>query len=575
MIIEILSGWRPRVRMFLKSIAKIGRMSEKAGARSVSRRMSVVPAAVCIVLSGVLFTAGCKQAYPPENFVLITLDTQRADYLSSYGATKAATPSLDGLARQGILFENCYSLIPITAPAHAAIFFSQPPYALNLYNNGQELRKSLFRRNMLPLAGLFKKRGFATAAFISLGVLHSKFGLNEGFDVYEDSFPSDRWYLTAEEINARVFPWLEAHKGDKFFLWIHYSDPHDPYAPPTSSPDLKLYQDDRLLGEYCLNKYSLYRVPVQIPSGKSRIRFDIYNAKAESQYPYPARLNELDFEPPLDQKQITTDFSWGWFLRREDKTFFCKNGATIDIVNRGKPTTREVVFRGRINLTQAANLARYGLEVEYMDGQIGKLLDKLKALRLYDKTGILAVGDHGEGLGGHKTKQGLRHFGHIHYLYGSYLRVPLILYSPSLPERGIRRSQTTTLLDVAPTITSLMRFSKLPAYRGRNLLRLKDDKDFAVFEETYRPEAAEDLFGILRGPWHLILSPANQRYELYDLSKDPAEQKNVFEEARGIQEVAVLKRAIDDFARNALKAKTPYQIDRETERMLKSLGYIR
>jgi len=537
--------------------------------------MSVVPAAVCIVLSGVLITAGCKRAHPPENFILITLDAQRADYLSSYGATHVKTPNLDGLARQGILFENCFSLIPITGPAHAAILYSQPPHALNLYNNGQEFRKSRIGRDKLPLAGLFKKRGYATAAFISLGVLHSRFALNGGFDVYGDKFPADRWYLTAEEINARVFPWLEAHKGEKFFLWIHYSDPHDPYAPPNSPSDLKLYQDDRILGDYCLNSYSRYTVPIKIPSGKSRIRFDVSNTGSEGQSPYPARLTEYHFNPALDSKTITTDFSSDWYLRYADNNFFFKNGAAIDFVNRGKPTSGELAFRGRLNLKKAGVRSRYGAEVEYMDGEIGKLIDTLKALGLFDKTGILAVGDHGEGMGERTTSAGLPHFGHIHYLYNGYLKVPLILYIPSLSERGVRRSPTATLLDVAPTIAHLMGFKNLPAYRGRDLLRIEDEKDFTVFEETYRPEAFKDLFGIRRGPWHLILSPEDRRYELFDLIKDPAEQKNVFEEARGIQEVAVLKQTVDDFARNALKVKTPYQIDRETERMLKSLGYIR
>jgi arylsulfatase A-like enzyme len=550
-------------------------MSEKAKERSVSRRMSVVPAAVCIVLSGVLITAGCKQAHPPENFILITLDAQRADYLSSYGAANVKTPNLDGLARQGILFENCFSLIPITAPAHAAIFYSQPPHALNLYNNGQEFRKSRLRQDKLPLASLFKKRGYATAAFISLGVLHSKFALNGGFDVYSDEFPADRWYLTAEEINARVFPWLEAHKGEKFFLWIHYSDPHDPYAPPNSPPDLKIYQDDRLLGAYCLNKYSLNTVPIQIPSGKSRIRFDVYNTETESQYPYPGRLTEYHFKPLPGGKTITTEFSSDWYLRYDDNNFFYKNGAAIDIVNRGRPTSGELAFRGRLNLKTAGGRIRYGAEVEYMDGEIGRLIDTLKALRLFDKTGILAVGDHGEGMGERTTSAGLPHFGHIHYLYNGYLKVPLILYSPSLPERGARRSPTATLLDVAPTIAHLMRFKNLPAYQGRNLLRLEEEKDFTVFEETYRPEAFKDLFGIRRGSWHLILSPEGRRYELFDLSRDFAEQANVFEDNKESREIAGLKQTIDEFARNILKSKGNINFDSETERMLRSLGYIR
>jgi arylsulfatase A-like enzyme len=532
------------------------------------RRPSLI--GLCVLAAALLAAAGCKKTPPPQNFILMTLDTQRADFLGCYGAADVRTPNLDFLAAQGTLFENCYSLIPVTAPSHASMFFSQPPHALKYYNNGQE-----FQRNKPPLARLFKKRDFTTAAFISLGVLKAKFALDDGFDVYEDEFPKERWYLTADEVNARVLPWLEAHRGEKFFIWIHYSDPHDPYAPPDSPPDIKVMLDGRMLGEHCLDKYSFFRVPVDIPSGKSQIRFDIANANPASVNSFDARLDAVDFEPQLDQKTVTSDFSWGWFLRREDNIFFCKSGATIDIVNRGEPVSRELVFRGRLNLSPAGTRERYGREVRFMDAEIGKLLDKLKALQLFDKTAIMAVGDHGEGLGEHVTPQGLRHFGHIHFLYRDYLKVPLILYNPSAAKRGVRKSATTTLLDVAPTITGIMGFKNLPAYQGRNLLRLKADKDFVSYQETYKPEAIWDRFGVRRGPWHLILTPEEKQYELYDLQADPAEMANVYEENKGQKAVAALRQKIDEFARGILSSKELFRIDRETEAMLKALGYVR
>ncbi|MBN2206887.1 MAG: sulfatase-like hydrolase/transferase, partial [Candidatus Aminicenantes bacterium] len=165
------------------------------------RRIAGLMVISVVILTGV----GCrKPASAPRNFILMTLDTQRADFLSAYGAAEAQTPHLDALAAQGTLFENAYSLIPITGPSHASMFFSQPPHALKFYNNGQAFQKVRFERDKVSLAGLFQKRGFSTAAFISLGVLKAKFALNEGFDVYEDEFPKDRWYLTADEVNARV-----------------------------------------------------------------------------------------------------------------------------------------------------------------------------------------------------------------------------------------------------------------------------------------------------------------------------------------------------------------------------------
>ena len=72
-----------------------------------------------------------------KNVILITLDTQRADYISAYNSSKASTPHIDYFAENGILFRNCYSPIPITAPAHAVNFYSLPPHELKAYNNGQ------------------------------------------------------------------------------------------------------------------------------------------------------------------------------------------------------------------------------------------------------------------------------------------------------------------------------------------------------------------------------------------------------------------------------------------------------
>lgn len=199
-----------------------------------------------------LVFASCSKNPQNDNFVLITLDTQRADHISAYDSSKANTPHIDSLADSGTLFKNCYSLIPITLPSHASLFFSQPPHRIKNYNNGQVILNKLKRPS---LATLFKKNGYQTAAFISLGVLKSQFGLAEDFDVYGDEFPENRWYKSAGEINSEVFNWLDGTKDQKFFAWIHYSDPHDPYCPPDMPDDFTIYLNDRPAGEYNLAKY--------------------------------------------------------------------------------------------------------------------------------------------------------------------------------------------------------------------------------------------------------------------------------------------------------------------------------
>ncbi|MBS3818909.1 sulfatase-like hydrolase/transferase, partial [bacterium] len=106
-----------------------------------------------------------------HNFILITLDTQRADHISAYNPSHASTPHIDSLAQKGVLFENCFSLIPITLPSHASIFFSLPPHEIKNYNNGQPIKEN---RDEPSLVQLLKKNGFHTGAFVSLGVLKSK-----------------------------------------------------------------------------------------------------------------------------------------------------------------------------------------------------------------------------------------------------------------------------------------------------------------------------------------------------------------------------------------------------------------
>jgi arylsulfatase A-like enzyme len=514
----------------------------------------------------------CQKNKPPTNFILITLDTQRADYVSAYSRSHASTPNIDFLARQGTLFENCYSLIPITLPSHASILYSLTPHDLKIYNNGQIQKK---KKGTLSLVTLFKKRGFKTGAFVSLGVLTSNYGLDESFDDYQDDFPGDRWYLTAEEINQRVFPWIEKNKDQRFFLWIHYSDPHDPYAPPGMPPDLKLYLNDQLVGEYSLDKYTTLEANLNLNKGKNQLRFEIRNNAIKNPDRFKARLDRLEFTPLRDQKELKTDFSWGWFIRREDGVFFCKNSATLDIYNNSVPHPINLTFQGRLVVTQKTSRELYKKEVEYMDKEIGKLWEKLKEFKLINKSAICIVGDHGEGLGEYTTSSGINHFGHIHYLYNVYMKVPLILYNPFSSKKGVREKKIVTLLDIAPTVANILGIKELPPYQGRDILRLDRNERLTFFEETYRPEAVRNRFGVLDYPWHLIFTPEENRYELFDLKHDPQEWENIFPENGTLKEVIGLKQKLDSFAREVLKTKEDAKLDKKTEKMLKTLGYIR
>jgi len=534
-------------------------------------------AAAALLLVGVsILAAGCHKKPAPRNFILITLDTQRADHISAYDTTYVRTPHIDSLARLGTVFKNCYSQIPITLPSHASLFFSEVPHSLKSYNNGQPI---LPRKSRPPLAVLFKKNGFRTAAFVSMGILEAQFGLNDGFDTYDDQFRPDRWYLTAEEINAKALPWLEKNARDPFFLWIHYSDPHDPYALPSSPPDTKVYFNGRLLGDdFCMNRYIAYTVEVMLEKGTNEFVFEVDNPYWGNQDNFKARLDKIKFtaSPEITDKDIV--FAKGWLHRPSDDVYFFRKRGHLQIINRGERRPLKMLFRGKLVIPVDEMKIRYGREVEYMDGQIGRLWQKMKGLRLFENTAVLIAGDHGEGLGEYLSSTNDRHVGHIHFLYNVYMKVPLIIYTPPPKPQPPARAESVSLLDIAPTITGIMGFRRPDFYQGRDLLLLKKDAPLTLFQETFRPEAVKDKFGILLAPWHLILTPADNRYELFNLDQDPAELNDIFALSSLPPAVARLKKALEEFARGVLSRKqkeTTAPVTDRTEEMLKSLGYVK
>ena len=173
------------------------------------------------------------------NVVVITIDTLRADHLGVYGDKNIQTPSIDQLARSGARFANAYTPIPITLPAHTAIFTGSYPMATGMHDfSGNKLSPTI-----PTLATVLSKNGYQTAAFIGAAVLDSRFGLNQGFETYFDHFDFNRLDETnldqaerrGDLVMDEALGWLKqrpAHSGQPFFLWVHLYDPHYPYTPP-------------------------------------------------------------------------------------------------------------------------------------------------------------------------------------------------------------------------------------------------------------------------------------------------------------------------------------------------------
>jgi arylsulfatase A-like enzyme/Tfp pilus assembly protein PilF len=178
----------------------------------------------------------CTRAEPKHpNVLLITLDTFRADHVGAYGRNRGTTPAIDALAAGGARFQNAISSVPLTLPSHATILSGTLPPHHGLRNNGA----GAFPADRATLATLLASKGYRTAAFTGAFVLDHRFGLNRGFDVYDDEIPRDPAlgdHLEAERrgdaVVDRALAWLAHDDPRPFFAWVHLYDAHFPYTPP-------------------------------------------------------------------------------------------------------------------------------------------------------------------------------------------------------------------------------------------------------------------------------------------------------------------------------------------------------
>ena len=212
-------------------------MKKLRAARFLFAAIIIIVAALVLyfgVVRSKLSRAGRVVRNPQANVLLITLDTTRPDRLGAYGYPRAVTPEIDGLAAAGALFENAYSPVPMTLPAHASILTGTTPLYHGIHLNG----KRVLAPEAVTLAKVLKPAGFATAAFVSSFVLDSRFGLAQEFDYYGDRMGDVAKVknLDSERRAADTFrdfeSWMDRRPAGKFFAWVHFYDPHYPYDPP-------------------------------------------------------------------------------------------------------------------------------------------------------------------------------------------------------------------------------------------------------------------------------------------------------------------------------------------------------
>ncbi len=433
-----------------------------------------------------------KEDLKINNVVLIIACSLRADHLSCYGYERKTSPNIDKLAKEGILFKNCFSQAPFTAHSVPSIMTSKYPRKLF----GVDHDYVIIPDHAKTIAEFFREAGFYTMGFMANPWISKPFNFDQGFDYFYDTSELLKNYTTekdrlanrvwGKELTNKIGEQLKGLK-DNFFLQILFIDNHDPYESH--------------------------------PPFRGKFSFDKQN---------------------------------------------------IQMVN------------------------RYDETILNLDYYIGKLVETLRTLNLLDNTLIIFTSDHGDGFGKfHKYDRS-----HAYFLYNTVIKIPLIIYSPSLHLAGVTINNYVTPMDILPTVLDLIgiqyaqkdfdgvsqtaAFSKVPP---------SDTSKRLIFSET---NFMNNKSGMIRSciminqRWKLIhnyqTSLRKQKlsvYELYDLTTDPNEKNNLANEKQEVVNELVL--LLEDWQKNNTlspakdKINQAYSIENippELEMQLKALGYL-
>ncbi len=196
----------------------------------------LVPALANLVAAMLLAACGSQQ---PMNVFLITMDTTRADRLGCYGNDAIETPHIDALAAAGTLYENAFTVVPVTLPSHTSMLTGTYP----VFHGVRENAGFYVPEELETLAEILGDQGYDTAAFVGSFPLDSQTGIDQGFDLYDDNYPSRldrhprlrRFFdeRPASDVARPAMAWLDQGRNAPFFLWTHFFDPHHPLQPPS------------------------------------------------------------------------------------------------------------------------------------------------------------------------------------------------------------------------------------------------------------------------------------------------------------------------------------------------------
>ena len=481
--------------------------------RSAALALFVLPG-----IWGTMCSAASKGA--PCNIVLITIDTLRADHLSCYGYYRKTSPNIDRLAKKGIVCRNVYAPSSWTVPSMASLFTSVYPinhgviHGIGYQQNKTRYTQEIFSPDLTTLAEALQEQGYTTFGVASNSHLSEKFGFTRGFD-YFTSLP----FLPAPAVNAAVYAWEDTiKKAGKYFLWIHYFDPHAPYTAQ----------------QPWINDYAL--------QAHTEVLLDLHNRSA------------------AELANLLLDFQKGELAAE-----------MVPLRSGIEKLMRD--FKDTTISPEDHSLALYDSEISYVDSTIGTLMERFN---FSDDTLIIITSDHGEEFLEHGET------GHGRNLYQQTIHVPLIVKMPHGQEGMILNQPISlidvmpTILDISKVNPPAAMLGR--SFREEKKLSLWLKKMMAGEDTDYgysELDTKRSLKAILSPPWKYIYNCKDKTGQLFDIESDPLETHDLAGEKTGKRD-----QLRDHLLRWAETSKryptTQYDVEipAEIKEQLKGLGYL-
>ncbi len=503
--------------------------------------------------------------------VLVSLDTLHVNYTGPYNPEVKSTPNLDAFAENGVVFRQAYTRAPITLPSHTSLFSGLSPEKHGVMANGDVVPPSV-----TTLAEVFKAAGYRTAAFVSLGVLAERFGLGQGFDFYDDPFNEKdvSWYRYAHEVFESVSEWFDRGSLEPFFLWVHLSDPHEPYVPFGAPPDTRLIMDGQVLGEWNLVSQEPFVFSFSLPPGRHILKWtSLRGARADDRPETCIRL-----ELPSDSRETIAVYLDSP-LPEKAEDMDMKPSLEWELINpEARPAEIELKFSGRLIRPAPSDvLDNYRVEVEHTDRYLGELETLFESRGIGEDILWVIVSDHGEGLFNHNC------LGHAEYVFEDQLRILWLMRGAGVPEGRVVDNTAALMVDVPATLLDLVGLPAPDASEGHSMVDCWDDgpcpaRDawwaYALHHDSNRLTALAGYHWPYKWFWR-----RGEGRRAHLLAEDPWEERDLLA-APGNSHPDQIKRLAENFRQQRRQFTQLLQFQRrmvdheERLEMLRSLGYI-